>query len=43
MTVFIAKAEGPISAKLSRGSFVVTFFLAVLAAMERDGMRLAEL
>lgn len=39
----LQETEDSISAKLSRGTFAVTFFLAVLAVLEREGVRLAEL
>ncbi len=32
-----------IANKLSRGTFAATFFLATLAALERDGVRLEDL
>ena len=32
-----------ITAKLQRGTFAVTFFLAVLAALELEGVKLADL
>jgi len=33
----------PIKSKLNRGPFAATFFLAVIAALELDGVRLDEL
>ncbi len=37
------ETEASITSKLSRGSFAATFFLAVLAALELEGMTLADL
>jgi Domain of unknown function (DUF6471) len=34
---------GSVGAKLARGTFAVTFFLAVLAVLELEGVQLAEL
>lgn len=37
------ETEGSIGAKLARGTFAVTFFLACLAVLELEGVTLAEL
>jgi len=37
------ETESGIASKLSRGTFAVTFFLAVLAVLEMDGVRLEDL
>jgi Domain of unknown function (DUF6471) len=37
------ETEGSIGAKLARGTFAVTFFLATLAALEMEGVRLEDL
>jgi len=37
------ETEASITMKLKRGTFAATFFLACLAAMERDGVRLEEI
>jgi hypothetical protein len=37
------ETEGSIGAKLARGTFAVTFFLAVLAVLELEGVRLEDL
>ena len=37
------ETEGSIGAKLARGTFAVTFFLAVLTVLEMDGLQLADL
>jgi hypothetical protein len=37
------ETEGSIGAKLARGTFAVTFFLASLAVLEMEGMRLEDL
>ena len=37
------ESETTIKAKLKRGTFAATFLLAVLAALELDGMRLEDL
>jgi len=39
----LKETEASISNKLSRGTIAATFFLATLAAIEREGVRLAEL
>jgi hypothetical protein len=38
-----AETEASIKAKLRRGTFATTFFLAALAALELEGMRLEDL
>ena len=38
-----AETEFSIKAKLKRGTFAATFFLAVLAALELEGMQLGDL
>ena|SRR5580658_5481206 len=38
-----AETESSIKAKLRRGTFAATFFLATLAALEMEGVRLADL
>lgn len=38
-----AETEASITAKLNRGTFAATFFLACLASLEREGVRLEEL
>jgi Domain of unknown function (DUF6471) len=37
------ETEASITMKLQRGAFPATFFLACLAALERDGVRLEEI
>ena len=37
------ETEASIKAKLKRGTFAATFFLACLAALEMDGIRLEDL
>ena len=37
------ETEGSIGAKLARGTFAVTFFLAVLAVLELEGVTMADL
>lgn len=39
----LKETEDSISSKLSRGTFAATFFLATLAALEKEEMRLADL
>ena len=39
----LAETETSIAGKLSRGAFAVSFFLAVLAVLELEGMALADL
>jgi hypothetical protein len=39
----LRETEDSISAKLGRGTFAVTFFLATLAALEMEGVRLEDL
>lgn len=39
----LQETEASISNKLSRGTIAATFFLATLAALEMDGMRLEDL
>jgi Domain of unknown function (DUF6471) len=39
----LEETEAGIASKLSRGSFAVTFFLATLAVLEMEGVRLADL
>ena len=39
----LEETEASIANKLSRGTFAATFFLATLAALERDGVRLEDL
>jgi urease accessory protein UreF len=39
----LEETEGGIAAKLARGTFAVTFFLAVLAVLELEGVTLADL
>ena len=39
----LQETEASITSKLARGTFAATFLLAVLAALEADGMRLADL
>ncbi len=39
----LEETEASIANKLRRGTFPATFFLAVLAALEREGVRLEEL
>lgn len=39
----LEETEASITAKLSRGTFAATFFLATLAAMEMEGLRLEDL
>ena len=39
----IEETEASITGKLSRGTFAVTFFLACLAVLEVEGVRLADL
>jgi hypothetical protein len=38
-----SETEASIKAKLRRGTFTATFLLATLAALEMEGMRLADL
>lgn len=40
---FKAETENSITAKLKRGTFAATFFLACLAALELDGVALEEI
>lgn len=40
---FKSETENSITAKLKRGSFAATFFLACLAAMELEGVALEEI
>jgi hypothetical protein len=40
---FEGETEGSVTAKLARGTFAVSFFLAVLAVLELEGVTLAEL
>ena len=40
---FKDETEASITAKLKRGTFAAIFLLAVLAALEADGVRLADL
>jgi hypothetical protein len=40
---FKAETENSITAKLRRGTFPATWFLAVLAALELDGVALEEI
>jgi Domain of unknown function (DUF6471) len=39
----LQETEDSITSKLGRGTFAVTFFLAVLAVLELEGMSLADL
>lgn len=39
----LQETEDSISSKLARGSFAVTFFLAVLAVLELEGVRLEDI
>ena len=39
----LTETEASITSKLARGTFAVTFFLACLAALELEGVRLEEL
>ncbi len=39
----LEETESGIASKLSRGTFAVTFFLATLAALEMEGVRLEDL
>jgi uncharacterized protein DUF6471 len=39
----LQETEDSISSKLARGSFAVTFFLAVLEVLELEGVRLEDL
>ena len=39
----MVETEGSIGAKLARGTFAVTFFLACLAVLEMEGVRLEDL
>lgn len=39
----LEETEASITAKLSRGTFAATFFLATVAALELDGISLADL
>lgn len=39
----LEETESGIASKLSRGSFAVTFFLATLAVLEMEGVRLEDL
>ncbi len=38
----LIETKASVTNKLSRGTFPATFFLAVLAALERDGVQLEE-
>ena len=40
---FEGETEASVNSKLVRGTFAVTFFVAVLAVLELEGMTLAEL
>ncbi|HEY5278971.1 MAG TPA: DUF6471 domain-containing protein [Pseudolabrys sp.] len=40
---FKAETENSITAKLKRGTFAATFFLACIAALELDGVALEEI
>lgn len=39
----IEETEASVTSKLARGTFAVSFFLACLAVLELEGVRLAEL
>ena len=39
----LAETEASITSKLARGTFAATFMLAVLAALEAEGLQLADL
>jgi hypothetical protein len=39
----VEETEASITSKLARGTFAVSFFLAVLAVLELEGVRLADL
>ena len=39
----LQETEDSVSSKLARGSFAVTFFLAVLEALELEGVRLEDI
>ena len=39
----LEETEASITSKLARGTFAVTFFLATLAALEMEGVRLEDL
>ena len=39
----LEETEASITSKLARGTFAATFLLAVLAALEMEGMRIADL
>ncbi len=39
----LQETEASITSKLARGTFAVTFFLATLAALELEGVRLEDL
>ena len=39
----LQETEASITSKLARGTFAATFLLAVLAALEMEGVRLADL
>jgi hypothetical protein len=39
----LAETEASITSKLARGTFAATFFLACLAALELEGIRLEDL
>lgn len=39
----LQETEASIASKLARGTFAATFLLAVLAALELEGVRIAEL
>jgi hypothetical protein len=39
----LAETEASITSKLARGTFAATFFLACLAALELEGVRLEDL
>lgn len=40
---FDGETEGSVTAKLARGTFAVSFFLAVLTVLEMEGVSLADL
>ena len=40
---FADETEGSVTAKLARGTFAVSFFLAVLTVLEIEGLQLTEL
>lgn len=39
----LAETESSITSKINRGTFAASFFLACLAALELDGLRLEEI